>query len=201
MHDRKLKGTRGDDEDVADDVVDGVAPLARWKGPATGPLDAETETALELVAQRDGERVATLRSRRAAAAKEVSDAERALMSVKTAVEDAEAIYNDVRADIAAGHHHEGAHHDDDEAHAEDDWDKYLHFGEGHHAGEEASAADKEAGADKKPPAGYVTTYTVAGAPSVDFSFVTIRLAGHMVPTFQPAASLAFFTRFLAAEPM
>jgi len=56
-------------------------------------------------------------------------------------------------------------------------------------------------ADKKPPAGYVTTYTVAGAPSVDFSFVTIRLAGHMVPTFQPAASLAFFTRFLAAEPM
>ena len=31
--------------------------------------------------------------------------------------------------------------------------------------------------------------------------VTIRLAGHMVPTFQPAASLAFFTRFLAAEPM
>ena len=47
----------------------------------------------------------------------------------------------------------------------------------------------------------MTTYTVAGAPSVDFSFVTIRLAGHMVPTFQPAASLAFFTRFLAAEPM
>ena len=94
-------------------------------------LDAETEAALDLVAQRDGERMATLRSRRGAAAKEVSDAEHALLRVKTEVEDAEAIYNDVRADIAAGHHQEGAHHDEDEAHAEDDWDKYLHFGEGH----------------------------------------------------------------------
>ena len=35
----------------------------------------------------------------------------------------------------------------------------------------------------------------------DFSFVTIRLAGHMVPTFQPAPALAFFERFLAAKPM
>ena len=51
------------------------------------------------------------------------------------------------------------------------------------------------------PAGYVTTYSVPSHPLRDFSFVTIRLAGHMVPTFQPAASLAFFTRFLAAEPM
>ena len=50
------------------------------------------------------------------------------------------------------------------------------------------------------PAGYVTTYNVAGAPDKDFSFLTIRLAGHMVPTFQPAASLAFFERFLAAKP-
>ena len=38
------------------------------------------------------------------------------------------------------------------------------------------------------------------APAKDFSFVTIRLAGHMVPTFQPAASLAFFERFLAKTP-
>lgn len=50
------------------------------------------------------------------------------------------------------------------------------------------------------PAGYVTTYNVPKQPSLDFSFVTIRLAGHMVPTFQPAASLAFFERFLAGEP-
>eukprot|EP01044_Picomonas_judraskeda_P017637 COSAG03_NODE_3353_length_2063_cov_2.040224_1_plen_67_part_00 len=48
--------------------------------------------------------------------------------------------------------------------------------------------------------GYVTTYNVTGAPTKDFSFLTIRLAGHMVPTFQPASSLAFFQRFLAAEP-
>ena len=53
-------------------------------------LDAETEAALDLVAQRDGERMATLRSRRGAAAKEVSDAEHALLRVKTEVEDAEA---------------------------------------------------------------------------------------------------------------
>ena len=30
------------------------------------------------------------------------------------------------------------------------------------------------------PAGYATTYTVPAAPHLDFSFVTIRLAGHMV---------------------
>ena len=28
------------------------------------------------------------------------------------------------------------------------------------------------------PAGYVTTYNVTGAPTKDFSFLTIRLAGH-----------------------
>mmetsp|Transcript_18731 Transcript_18731/g.24323 ORF Transcript_18731/g.24323 Transcript_18731/m.24323 type:complete len:108 (+) Transcript_18731:236-559(+) len=52
------------------------------------------------------------------------------------------------------------------------------------------------------PAGYVTTYAVpnklysntTGAP--DFSFLTIRLAGHMVPQYQPGASLVFFERFL-----
>ena len=49
------------------------------------------------------------------------------------------------------------------------------------------------------PAGYVTTYDVAKG-NFDFSFLTIRLAGHMVPTFQPAAALAFFKRFLSAEP-
>lgn len=50
------------------------------------------------------------------------------------------------------------------------------------------------------PAGYVTSYAVAGAPAVDFSFLTIRLAGHMVPTFQPKPSLVFFERFLARQP-
>ena len=50
------------------------------------------------------------------------------------------------------------------------------------------------------PAGYVTTYKVNAAPENDFSFVTIRLAGHMVPTFQPASSLSFLSRFLARKP-
>ena len=51
----------------------------------------------------------------------------------------------------------------------------------------------------QPPAGYATTYKVLGANATadaSFEFVTIRLAGHMVPGFQPAAALAFFTRFV-----
>lgn len=48
-------------------------------------------------------------------------------------------------------------------------------------------------------AGYATTYTVANS-TTDFAFVTIRLAGHMVPTFQPAPSLHFITKFLNNEP-
>ena len=62
-----------------------------------------------------------------------------------------------------------------------------------------TASSKSNGA-RLPPAGYVSTYSVPSAPKLDFSFVTIRLAGHMVPTFQPAASLAFFERFLAGKP-
>jgi len=50
------------------------------------------------------------------------------------------------------------------------------------------------------PAGYVTSYNVVNA-TTDFSFVTIRLAGHMVPTYRPKASFAFFSRFLAGEKM
>ena len=53
--------------------------------------------------------------------------------------------------------------------------------------------------DSRAPSGYVTSYTVPSAPKLDFSFVTIRLAGHMVPTFQPAASLAFYQRFVDGE--
>eukprot|EP00038_Savillea_parva_P006509 m.164237 g.164237 ORF g.164237 m.164237 type:complete len:496 (-) comp12398_c0_seq1:137-1624(-) len=50
------------------------------------------------------------------------------------------------------------------------------------------------------PAGYVTSYNVTGVPNHNFHFLTIRLAGHMVPTFQPASSIAFFSRFLANKP-
>ena len=41
------------------------------------------------------------------------------------------------------------------------------------------------------PAGYLTSYTK------NFAFITIRLAGHMVPTFQPKPALTFFERYLA----
>ncbi|KAJ1455385.1 peptidase S10, serine carboxypeptidase [Pelagophyceae sp. CCMP2097] len=51
------------------------------------------------------------------------------------------------------------------------------------------------------PSGYVTTYTVPGkvhnATGPDFAFLTVRLAGHMVPTFQPEAALALFQRFVS----
>merc|ERR1712232_2967 len=50
-----------------------------------------------------------------------------------------------------------------------------------------------------PPAGYATEYT--SPTGLDFSFVTIRLAGHMVPAFRPAPALAFISRFLAGTPM
>jgi len=53
---------------------------------------------------------------------------------------------------------------------------------------------------RRAPAGYATSYTVPAAPALDFSFVTIRLAGHMVPTFQPAAALSFYQRFIDGEP-
>ena len=43
-------------------------------------------------------------------------------------------------------------------------------------------------------------YTPTAAPKRSFGFLTIRLAGHMVPTFMPAASLQMFERFLAGKP-
>lgn len=54
------------------------------------------------------------------------------------------------------------------------------------------------------PAGYVTTYDVPGkvynsSGGDDFAFLTIRLAGHMVPQYQPQAALNFFKRFLMGE--
>lgn len=45
------------------------------------------------------------------------------------------------------------------------------------------------------PAGYVTKYSVKGSDQ-EFKFVTIRLAGHMVPTFQPEAAFDMFSTFL-----
>ena len=45
----------------------------------------------------------------------------------------------------------------------------------------------------------MTAYTPSEGKH-DFSFLTIRLAGHMVPTYQPAASLAFISSFLDAKP-
>jgi len=50
------------------------------------------------------------------------------------------------------------------------------------------------------PAGYVVTYEVPAAPQFDFAFVTIRVSGHMVPTFQPGPSYDFFERFLSKSP-
>mmetsp|Transcript_10166 Transcript_10166/g.16387 ORF Transcript_10166/g.16387 Transcript_10166/m.16387 type:complete len:504 (-) Transcript_10166:49-1560(-) len=48
------------------------------------------------------------------------------------------------------------------------------------------------------PAGYATTYKTKNSGN-DFTFLTIRLAGHMVPTYRPVAALDFFTRFLNGE--
>ena len=49
------------------------------------------------------------------------------------------------------------------------------------------------------PAGYATTYTVnnATADVGEFAFITIRLAGHMVPAFQPRAAASFFGTWIA----
>eukprot|EP01059_Diplonema_ambulator_P034127 TRINITY_DN7488_c1_g1_i1.p1 TRINITY_DN7488_c1_g1~~TRINITY_DN7488_c1_g1_i1.p1 ORF type:complete len:487 (+),score=156.64 TRINITY_DN7488_c1_g1_i1:38-1498(+) len=49
------------------------------------------------------------------------------------------------------------------------------------------------------PTGYATSYNVTNA-TYDFTFITIRLAGHMVPTFQPGPAYSFFSRFLDRIP-
>ena len=46
------------------------------------------------------------------------------------------------------------------------------------------------------PAGYLTTYNVSGTTQ-QMQFLTIRLACHMVPMFQPGPALTFFERFIA----
>ena len=45
-------------------------------------------------------------------------------------------------------------------------------------------------------AGYVTEYDVP----TEFTFLTVKAAGHMVPTFKPAESLAMISRFASDEP-
>ena len=46
------------------------------------------------------------------------------------------------------------------------------------------------------PLGYATNYEVPGHPQNDFTFLTIRMAGHMVPNTQPRAAMTFFNHFL-----
>ena len=48
-------------------------------------------------------------------------------------------------------------------------------------------------------AGYVTTYA-AGDAGHNFTFLTVKGAGHMVPQFKPVASLTFLERFFNQQP-
>jgi len=52
--------------------------------------------------------------------------------------------------------------------------------------------------NKVSPAGYTTKYRAIDS-EVDFTFKTIRLAGHMAPQFQPDASLAMISDFFAGS--
>lgn len=45
-------------------------------------------------------------------------------------------------------------------------------------------------------AGYVTEYDVP----TEFTFLTVKAAGHMVPTFKPRESLMMVQRFINSEP-
>lgn len=48
------------------------------------------------------------------------------------------------------------------------------------------------------PAGYVTSYVVPGGPA-NFTFITVKGAGHMVPMYQPERAFAFLERWLAGQ--
>merc|ERR1712039_729075 len=54
-------------------------------------------------------------------------------------------------------------------------------------------------ASKAAPAGYITKYDVPGSSS-RFDCATVRLAGHMVPQFQPEAGLTMIRSFLDRGP-
>ena len=92
--------------------------------------------------QADARKIDELRRRRETAVSEVKDAERELLTVKTSVEDAEAVYNNVRSQPAGfhvDHHgHDESHMNVDEGH-HDDWDKFLDFGDGDDKGGEPGA--------------------------------------------------------------
>lgn len=59
------------------------------------------------------------------------------------------------------------------------------------------AVDDEGG--KSTAAGGFTLYSVPGSDQV-LTFLTIRLAGHMVPLFRPTAALDFFEKFITHKP-
>lgn len=52
--------------------------------------------------------------------------------------------------------------------------------------------------NKVTPAGYLTQYSVPGSDQT-FEFQTIRLAGHMVPSYQPEAAFDLFARFVVED--
>lgn len=62
--------------------------------------------------------------------------------------------------------------------------------------EEKSAWEPWFHSNTAAPAGYVTRYQAPGS-STDFTFKTIRLAGHMAPTIQPEASFVMISDFFA----
>ena len=47
-------------------------------------------------------------------------------------------------------------------------------------------------------AGYATTY--GGSNVVDFQYITINGAGHMVPQYQPVAALQMIQQWVAGTP-
>jgi carboxypeptidase C (cathepsin A) len=48
------------------------------------------------------------------------------------------------------------------------------------------------------PAGYVTTYATNGP--ANFTFITVKDAGHLVPGYQPARARALLEKFIAGKP-
>eukprot|EP01060_Flectonema_neradi_P032006 TRINITY_DN500_c0_g2_i2.p1 TRINITY_DN500_c0_g2~~TRINITY_DN500_c0_g2_i2.p1 ORF type:complete len:479 (+),score=122.63 TRINITY_DN500_c0_g2_i2:128-1564(+) len=49
------------------------------------------------------------------------------------------------------------------------------------------------------PTGYATSYSSTATPQNDFTFVTVRLAGHEVPNYRPKASFFMFENFITRK--
>jgi len=64
--------------------------------------------------------------------------------------------------------------------------------------ESAPWAPWYANADATIPVGYLTKFAVPDS-EMDFTFATIRLAGHMAPQFQPKATLALMSSFFTGD--